>query len=337
MKTVSLFKHLLLFALLYVGTACSSNSETTTTQVQQSSLERVISDIQSGNYGEIHSLVVYQNDELVTENYFRGYTANDIHFQYSVTKSVTSTLIGIALEKGFISSLDTPLLDFFPEYPDIQNNTPWKQDITLQDVLSMRAGFEWDEWTYSYLDERNDANKLIRSDNMMKFMLDLPMSHAPGSHFTYNSGCTMLLSGIIENTTGQTVNAFAQEYLFGPLGITQWEWEQGNDDLYNTGWGLHLLPLDMAKIGTLFLHNGMYNNQTIVSSDWVNNATSDHGNAYGYQWWLDFSDTSYSARGWGGQFIYVIPQKNLILVSTAGNFNNGGTGFQMLERLKNLL
>ena len=146
----------------------------------------------------------------------------------------------------------------------------------------------------------------------------------------------MLLSAIIERTTGQTVHDFAAQYLFGPLGITSWEWEQGNDNLYNTGWGLHLRPVDMLKIGQLFLANGSWNDQEIISSSWVSLATTDQGNNYGFQWWLTDQDTNYSARGWGGQFIFMVPQKKMVVVTTAGNFN-GGNGFQLLERIKNSL
>ncbi len=326
---------------LYLGASCNSDSQVAPTTIDggqvTSSLDLIVNDIENGNHGETHSLLVYHEGTLLTENYFDGWTASDPHYQYSVTKSVASTLIGIAVDKGFISSLDTPLLDFFPDYPNVQNNTTWKQSITLRDVLAMRAGFQWDEWTYNYLDERNDANKLIRSDDMMKHMLDLPMAHQPGARFTYNSGCSMLLSGILERTTGKTTNEFADEYLFGPLGITQWEWEQGNDGVYNTGWGLHLRPLDMMKIGQLFFNRGSFGGQQIVSTDWVQTATSDKGNDYGFQWWLTDGDTSFSARGWGGQFIFIVPTENLIMVTTAGNFNGGAGGFQLLERVRNSL
>lgn len=336
MKRKYLFRNLFLILILTVGIACNSDSQTTETTISNS-LDLIIVDVENGVYGETHSLLVYDEGSLLTERYFEGWSASDVHYQYSVTKSVASTLIGIAVDKGFITSLDTPLLDFFPDYPDIQNDGAWKQSITLEDVLAMRAGFQWDEWTYNYLDERNDANKLIRSDDMIQFMLDLPMASVPGSQFTYNSGCSMLLSGIIERTTGLTTEEFAQEHLFQPLGISQWDWEQGNDDLFNTGWGLHLRPLDMLKIGQLFFNNGVYGGQQVVSQDWVQTATSNQGNNYGFQWWLSASDSSFSARGWGGQFIFIYPNENLILVTTAGNFNGGSGGFQLLERIRNSL
>ena len=320
--------------LLVLNLGCKSLSAQKKSDIKV--FDEIINDIKSGNYGETHSFIVYKDDKLLVEKYFRGYSADKLHYQYSVTKSVASILIGIAIDKGYIKSTEKPLLSFFPSYKDIKNNDERKKAIKLKDVLTMRAGFKWDEWTHSYYDRRNDANKLIRSNDLISFMLDLPMAQAPNEQFRYNSGCSMLLSGIIQNTTKKTTEEFAREHLFEPLGVKEWKWETGKDGLFNTGWGLHLKPLDMAKIGLMVKNKGVANGKRIVSEKWINTSLQNYGRNYGYQWWLSGNDSSYSARGFGGQFIFVLPKKNIVMVTTAGNFRNSSnpSGLIMAEKIK---
>ena len=326
----------LFWVILLLGLSCSQNSPDQASPLPTGELAAIIADAQNGGYGNIHSLLVYQNGELLAEEYFDGYDADSIHYQYSVTKSVASLLIGIAMDQGLITSLDQKVYDMFPEYNgSIANWDPRKADLTLEHVLTMSAGFRWDEWTYIYTDQRNDANKMIRSDDLMKFVLDQPMAFTPGSRFTYNSGCSMLLSGFIENSTGMTTEAFANQYLFSKLGITEWYWEQGRDGKFNTGWGLHLKPRDMMKLGQLVLNNGLWNGERVVSESWLQESSRNHINNYGYQWWL--SADYFSARGWGGQVIAIVPEDNLVLVTTAGDFTGGAgpSGLRILSRLRN--
>lgn len=325
----------LLFVLFLFSQCKESDRLQIDPEIRQEQFESILSNIEAGVYGETHSLLVYQNDELLVEAYFEPFHVDSIHYQYSVTKSITAMLIGIALDEGFISDVDQKLLDFFPEYDDIQNLTERKKAITLHDVLTMRTGLIWDEWTYPYGDQRNDTYNLFGSHDMIKHMLDLPMNSEPGTRFTYNSGATMLLSGIIANSTGMSTAAFAEAYLFSPLGIENWQWDQGlYDDLTNTGWGLHLRPLDMLKIGRLFLDN----DETVISNHWLEACSGNYGNNYGYQWWHYGPGTSLSARGWGGQFIFINQEKNLVVVTTAGNFQNSNTAGQALaEKVMDLL
>lgn len=325
----------LLVVLLLFAQCNNSNAPQIDPELRQEHFEAILSDIESGAYGETHSLLVYQNEELLVEAYFEPFHADSVHYQYSVTKSVTAILIGIAMDQGFIPDVDHNLLNFFPEYDDIQNLDDRKQDITLHDVLTMRTGLVWDEWTYPYGDQRNDTYDLFGSPDMIKHMLDLPMNSEPGTRFTYNSGATMLLSGILSNTTGMSAEAFAATYLFSPLGIESWQWDQGlNDDLTNTGWGLHLKPLDMLKIGRLFLNN----DELVISNHWLQACSGNYGNNYGYQWWHFGPGDSISARGWGGQFIFINKEKNLVVVTTAGNFRNSNTAGQALaEKVMELL
>ncbi|MBN2355145.1 serine hydrolase [candidate division KSB1 bacterium] len=285
-----------------------------------------------GDYGEIHSFLLLRNDFLVVEEYFHGYDHNDHHPVYSVTKSVTSALIGIALQQGKIAALSDPILGYFPQYSaSIKNRTAAKEQIDLEDVLTMRGGFEWSEFSYPYGDPRNPVMMMAASSDWYKFVLDLPMANQPGAAFRYNSGCSVLLGGIIKGSCGQQAENFARHYLFKPMQINDYQWENGANGITNTGWGLHLLPRDMAKIGSMYLHKGRWQDQSILSPEWVQASLlsriySQSGYGYGYQWWSTSTTVNNEkiyipfAWGWGGQFIFVIPSLNMVIVSTAGDY-----------------
>ena len=263
-------------------------------------------------------------------------------------------LIGIAIEKGFIEGIDQKLLDFYPEYDkaDIANWDDRKAEITLQNLLTMRAGFAWNEGAGPYGSATNPTTPLFQSLDWMKHMIDLELSHDPGARFNYNSGVTMLLSGIIRNTTGMTAREFAEEYLYGPLGISVIDWEIGApESISNTGWGAFLRSIDMAKIGYMVLNGGVWNGEQIVSKSWLDQSTTPHVNrgtgGYGYQWWLeaqrDLPDHTpsqndiWSANGWGGQFIFVVPLSNMVVVMNAENYTNGRSGSQRNVLFRNIL
>lgn len=326
--------HLLI--LLFLGVSCSQENQGQEVSPLQSMVNSIVSEAANGAYGNIHSLLVLKNDELITEQYFNGFDADSIHFQYSVTKSISSLLVGIAMDQGHLNSVDQKLYELFPEYSgSIANWSDKKAGLSLKNVLTMSAGYQWDEWTYTYTDTRNDANKLIRSDDLMKFVLDLPMAYEPGSRFTYNSGCSMLLSGIVENSTGMSLETFARHNLFDKLGIEEWQWEQGKDGKFNSGWGLHLKPIDMLKIGKMVRDGGLWEGQRIVSESWLQASQTNHISNYGYQWWL--SGDFFSARGWGGQVIAIVPSQGLVVVTTAGDFGGGGAaGIRIVNQLKGL-
>jgi CubicO group peptidase (beta-lactamase class C family) len=309
-------------------------------------LARLVAQIRLGAFGKIHSLIIIHNDSVVLEEYFRGWTRDMLHPCFSATKSVTSALIGIAIAQGQIDDVDENLLSFFPEYAAIANLDERKESITLEHVLTMSAGFTWDEIFVPYLDSsgepnpENSAVKMYLSDDRVKHVLDLPMSDDPGSRFVYSTGCTTLLSGILTNTTGQSAEDFAEENLFTALGITDWEWSAGPDELSDTGAGLELHPVDMAMFGYLYLHSGLFNGEQIVPADWVAESSAKHIafkepnsgedlSDYGYQWWR-FTDNSvegsveindiFYASGYGGQFVFIIPHLNMVVASTAANF-----------------
>lgn len=302
-----------------------TNGWTTTSPEQQGMdsalLDEVYEQVREAG-ANIRSLLVVRHGYLVAEEYFlpQIYDVNTTHIVFSVTKSVVSCLIGIAIDKGFIDNTSQPLLDFFPDRT-IANPSAWKDNITLEDVLRMRSGFEWDEDGY---DTYNDYFGMKDAADWAQYVLDKPMEHEPGSHFYYNSGNSHLLATIINVTTGMTPLAFADQYLFGPLGITSRGWLP---DPYGVSFGgsdLALRPRDMAKIGLLYMNNGTWDTQQIVSSDWVNRSnhgpsTPYGGTSYGYQWWINDYQNWYSARGYNGQLIYVVPEHDVVVVFSSDN------------------
>ncbi|MFC2103248.1 serine hydrolase domain-containing protein [Bacteroidota bacterium] len=301
-------------------------------------INELLDKINAGDYGEIHSLLIFKDDTLIVEKYFRGYNRNDLHVCYSVTKSFASALIGIAISQGFINNTNGKLLDFFPEYSNLSNPSEWKNEITLHHLLSMSAGFDWDEFTLPYTNPDNDVRRLISSNDWIKFVLDLPVVTEPGTDFTYNSGCSTLLSGILLNKTGMNAKTFGQINLLNPLGIEHWFWEQGPNNITNTFGGLQLRPVDMIKFGKLYLQRGNWNDEQVIHESWIDYSTStkigiNHNYEYAFQWWR-YSDASttgqvlqtndvFYADGWGGQFIWVVPHLNMVVVSTGGNFDDG--------------
>lgn len=289
-------------------------------------------DVTAGAYGDVHSVLVVRSGRLAYEEYFGEGSPAALHRVYSVTKSVAATLVGVAWDRGIIQDVDRPLLEFFPEYASVAN-PEGKQAITLRHALRMRTGLEWDEWSTSYTDPSNPTNGLYLSQDWMKFVLDLPLAAEPGTVFAYNSGVSMLLSGVIRNATGRRAADFADDVLFGHLGIEQLHWLEGPDEIDNTGWGLSLRSRDMARIGQLYLQRGVWNGERILSEAWIDASTEGatrfaSGWGYGFQWWLvpparGDSAAAWipSAWGWGGQFIIVVPHLDAVIVTTQGNYD----------------
>ena len=287
--------------------------------MNSTALEEVYDNVRNSGVG-IRSLLVVRHGYLVAEEYFTPqlYDVNDTHILFSVTKSFVSCLIGIAIDMGFIHNTSQLLLDFFPNRT-IANLDAWKEAITLEDVLMMRSGFQWDEDNYV---EYNDFFAMRDSDDWAQYVLDRPMAHEPGSTFYYNSGNSHLLATIINVTTGRTPLDFADQYLFSRIGIGERFWTTDPLGINVGGSNLALTPQSMAKLGLLYLNNGTWNDQQIVSSEWVH--SSNHGPttpysqiSYGYQWWIDDDNGWYSARGYNGQFIYVIEEHDIVVVFTS--------------------
>ncbi len=289
-----------------------------------------------GTYENMHSILIAKDNQLVFEQYFRGkpiygqttdWDKSRRHNLHSVTKSFNSALVGIAIDK-FELSLDDKIQTFFPEI----HSSNWegqKGEITVEDLLTMSSGLKWDEWSYPYDDDRNDHTAMYESSNWVHFVLEQPLASSPGTQFVYNSGLSITLGEIVSRVSGMELGTFASEHLFQPLGTTNVGWHTSPNRIFQTGGGLSLRPRDMLKFGLMFLHNGEWESEQIISRQWVENSTKQQGPNpdYGYQWWMtSYRTTSkkynaYSAAGRGGQFIVVITKLNLVVVFTAGNDN----------------
>ena len=311
----------------------------------------VLDAIERGRYGELHSLIIIHDDALVLEKYFSGWTRHMLHPCYSVTKSVTSMLVGIAIDRGSLTDVDQKVLSFFPEYAELENPDERKADITLEHLLTMTPGFAWNEIVPPYytvtgeLNPRNQFIEMTESSDWIKYMLDLPLQYDPGETFVYSTGSTHLLSGILTRATGRSAAELAAERLFGPLGISGWEWLADPAGNSSGGVGLSLHPADMAILGYLFLNNGRLDGRQIISQSWVSVSTAAHlvvggdgppggTSDYGYLWWR-FNDRYfqrrrpagapevndlYYASGYGGQYVFIIPHLRLVITATAANF-----------------
>jgi CubicO group peptidase (beta-lactamase class C family) len=312
-------------------------------------------ELSRGEHGNIDALLVIRHGKVVADHRYRhDYVAasaaydqtphpynyyhpdwhpyvkgREPHTLQSVTKSVTSALIGIAIGRGEISGVAAPALAMLGprQFPDPDGR---KAAIELEDLLTMRAGIAWDESSVPYTDPRNDCARMEASGDWVQFVLDLPMAAAPGSVWVYSSGVSQLLSGILAATTGVTADVYAERHLFGPLGITDYYWKKTPGGLPDTEGGLYLRPDDLARIGYLYLHDGIWEGVRILPEGWVKasiepwvtdvnpaNAAPDWG--YGYQWWLRDGVPApgsrlFAARGYGGQLLLVVPSLDVITV-----------------------
>ena len=292
-------------------------------------IEALMLDILNGNIQDIHSLLMLKNGKLVLEEYFGGYARNKPHNIASVSKSITSIVFGIARDQKKIPAMDQKIQNFFPEYKDLDWDEQ-KRDIRLKHVLTMTAGFNWNTWNDPDSGEGDSTKAMARSDDWIKFALERKMANPPGAKFIYNNGLTLFLGEIIAKTTGLSADILAEQYLFGPLGIANVSWQKLPDGRVNTAWGVQLRPRDMVKIGYMMLKEGKWNEQQIVSSSWVRQSTQEHvtgnvvmGSGYGYQWWRGqaFANQQtidlFYAAGHGGQYIFVCPKLDLVVVFTS--------------------
>lgn len=279
-------------------------------------------------YKRIDGVLIVKNNKLVFEEYFHGYSEAIPHNIFSSTKSITSILAGIAIDKGFIDSINTPILNLLPEYTNLQNSDPRKSQITIKHLLNMNSGLNCEDW-YA-----GTEATMRRSNDWVKFTLELPMVNDPGTHGSYCTGGVVTLGRIIENQSGTSLDQFASEYLFSPLGITDFKWNKTPDGRISGGGGeLFLRPRDMAKIGLLMLNKGNWNGKQILSENWIKFSSENFVKligpytGYGFLWWKQtFSKDNnpidvYFASGNGGQEIFIIPSEEMVLVFTGANMN----------------
>jgi CubicO group peptidase (beta-lactamase class C family) len=294
----------------------------------------------------LHGIVVERAGKLQFEAYFDGsdnpgasffsrpasFAPDDLHDVRSVTKSIVGLLFGIALERGLIKSLDTPVFDFFPEHTDLK--TPERARITLAHLLTMTHGLDWDE-SGSYLRPGNTETQMRFSREPDRFVLEREVVAPPGSRFQYSGGATQLLGDVLVRVTRLPLERFADEVLFQPLGIRHTAWRRDLNDRVTPYGGLRLRPRDLAKIGRMVLDRGRWNGKQVVPAGWIDEALRDRVPAgalrYGYQWWRtelkgkERSVTLIAAMGNGGQRLYLAPELDLVVVVTAGQYNRPET------------
>ena len=316
--------------------------------------------LQSNGHRNAHMVVVEYDGELVYEQYLSGEDQNwgtdigHVQFDYdvkhdlrSISKSVTALLLGIALEEklgdDFETALSEPIIEYYPEFK--AEVAPGVEKITLHHVLTMSDGLAWNEMDVPYSNPSNDEIRLYYTDDPIEFVLSKSVRTAPGAAWYYNGGTTMLLAGVVEKLTDKTFMDYAAEALFEPLGITDYEWR--GDGIWRPGLpsaasGLRLRARDLAKIGSLMLHDGQWNGKQVVPAEWVRLSSLRHTEqtnskwsmggiyGYGYQWWHGnftarwSNATVITGVGYGGQNLFVVPNKQLVVTVLAGTYGKGG-------------
>jgi len=277
------------------------------------------------------SILVFRNGKLVTENYFKGFKKDSLHDVRSVTKSVMALLVGIALENGFLTSVNDPIKNYLSSN-EFALTEPQKE-ITINHLLTMSGGFQWNETN------GNSYNEWILSGKPVDFLLEKPLTDSPGSVFNYNSAAVHLLGIVLNKATKMTVPAFADQYLFKKIGIEKVQWEQFEESYINGGSGIQLKPEDMGRIGQLMLQKGKSGTEIIVSENWIKSMTDPYytwrnnygalrNYTYGKLWWVHDAALSkaYFAWGFGGQIIYVVPEKNLVIITTTNWIKSSEAG-----------
>jgi CubicO group peptidase (beta-lactamase class C family) len=280
--------------------------------------------VEAGDAGVIHSLLIVAGGRLVVEEYFHGWGPDDLHHLASVTKSVSSLLVGQAIDTGDIAGVDTPVLDFFPDLE--AGDDPRWQDEKLRHVLGMCMGLDWDV---------ADDGPHGTGPEFFQQVLNRSVAHDPGTDFEYRSANVNLLAGVLRQATGMHADRWAQERLFRPLGIENFDWSYLAVDGYRLMDGsLQLCPRDLAKLGMLLRDEGRWQGRPVVAPDWIRESTAPFMAAdgpwrYGYLWWIGEYPTDSGpepvvfARGRGSQFLVWMPVRDLIVVTTGGNEDNG--------------
>lgn len=331
--------------------------------IDAAAVQALHQDIENGTYGLVDHFLLIRHGRVVADHHYVHdyatiaadydttnhqynydhpdwhpyYRDTELHTLQSVTKSVTSAALGIAVDEGLIGNVDTAIMSAFEGYQQDFSDERRKA-VTLEDLLTMRSGIDWNEMI-SYNDEENSCIQMEASDEWIQFVLDRPMREQPGTKYDYNSGVSVLLGKLIGVATGQRVDAWTKERLFDPIGIDAYYWKITPDNEVDTEGGLYLSAPDLARIGYLFLREGKWKDQQIISKEWVNASVSpvvsdtrpnnnrvDAG--YGYQWWVPDQEKGktlvFAGNGYGGQFVLVAPAYDIVAVFNAWNIHGGG-------------
>ncbi len=331
--------------------------------MDQGAIRSFDSDISAGKYGYIDSMLIIRHGKVAFDrsyphdydriysaeaaapgplnahdrtgpyNYFNPwwhpfYRRGELHSLQSATKTVTSVVIGIATARKEFPSLDTPVLKYF-DASKVANVDDRKRRLTIRHLLTMTAGLDWNE-DLPYDDPNNSASVMEASFDWIGQVINRPMAREPGTEFRYNSGATQLLSHIFTTATGKDIEEYARQHLFAPLGIVQHFWKRSPTGLIDTEGGLYLRSHDLAKIGYLYLNNGVWEGKALVEPEWVKASVTPgstdrpNGVKYGYKWWLipygkEDARLAWAAQGFGGQRVIVFRDYDLVVVFTGWN------------------
>jgi len=301
-----------------------------------------------GKYLGIHDILIVKDGRLVFEEYFYYQSPYSGHEVASVSKSFTSLLVGLAIEHGYLEGVDEKIVTFFPEYLPLQGADDQVESLNIEDLLTMRHGWECDDWDPASRTYYGNDHPLDRSD-LVETILYFPVESPPGTSFSYCTSGTYILNAILTKTTGMKLSRFAEQYLFEPLGITSAKWIPFWGGWAEIGGVQSMQPRDMAKIGLLVLQNGKWNGEQIISENWIQRSTQEYvslepdqqpswGRDYGYLWWLGnirvigSSVRSVCALGGWQQVIAVFPKLDMVVVINGGDDESyAGQVYEIME------
>jgi CubicO group peptidase (beta-lactamase class C family) len=320
-------------------------ADPSTVQMSASRLLEMERSIRNGDFENTTSVLVAREGKLVYEHYFDTDGPDVLRNTRSATKSITGMLVGIAIDRGFLSGVDAKVMEFFPDKLPVQNGDPRKEKITVEDLLTMSSLLECDDENQF---SRGNEERMYLVEDWVRFTLDLPIRGFPdwvpkpadspfGRNWSYCTAGATILGPLLERATNQGLPDFARDKLFSPLGITQIEWQFQPLGSAMTGGGLNLRSRDLLKLGQLYLNGGSWASNQVISADWVARSISPHANAregtdYGYLLWLQTFNTggrtfsSFGMYGSGGNKVYVFPKQSLVVVVTTTNFRVRGAG-----------
>lgn len=328
--------------------------------MDQTLVERLVDDINNNVYTEVHSVVIIKDNRLVFEAYFPGhifningenyhgvltdYNRDSLHNTHSATKSIVSALAGIAIDQGFIPDVNEKIFTYFDDCADLK--TDEKDKITVEHLLTMTSGFEWNEWDVSVNNNDHDLVRFNQSLDPVRYLLSKPLVTEPGTAFYYNGGAVDVLGEVVRIASGMRLDDFSEQYLFGPLGVVDYRWQTLRSGMICGHGDIYIRPRDLAKFGALFLNNGVWNGERIISEAWVRTSREEYihlpwvswADGYGYLWWLRayHADNgifdAYRADGWGGQQVVVFPGLSMVVVFTGANYVNDTPCEEILNR-----
>lgn len=310
---------------------------------QDALLNQMTKSIETNHYSGVHSVLITQGDHLDYERYFNGFNRDSLHDSRSSFKSITSLLVGIAIDRGLIKSIDQKVSDFFPQDKAFKGD-PYKKTMTIKNLLEMKSGYDCEEFN----DTKDCEEGMSASKDWVQYALNLPMKDKPGTRWSYTSIDPMILSGVISKAARMSVMDFAKRYLFDPLGMTKYRWTIDPSGNGMTGGSFYILPSDMIKIGQLVHNNGVFNGKRVISEKWIRQSTfcditipdfsfmkssrsligTPQQAFYGFYWYREVMKTEtieedvLFASGNGGQYIFMLKDLNLTVVFTQGNYGS---------------